>query len=301
MVRLRRFPAIDRGVERFTYWWTFLGPGGVVWLIMSWAASHFPPIAQYGIGGVIFAGLGAACILMLVASISLIAWRYFHPLGVAQSASRLEKMSEPAVGSAPWKNDIENMAKLLEKYVDETTSTLITKNMPWRVEIARLNELGVSLHAADEDLRAKLARIQADLRNLDTKFHLFVTSVRARDALNEVLKPKDQIVMSLGKKLMYPESYSDARTWLADYQVWEAALKAIDDVVVAWTRAESSGYSSLFDLQRRHYEQAPMPPQNIWSDETIMAFKTVSHVQASYANQRDGIFSFFNARMIYPG
>ncbi len=292
---MARFPTIDRGVERFTYWWTFLGPGGVVWLIMSWAASLFPPIAQYGIGGVIFAGLGAACVLMLVASISLIAWRYFHPL-----SSPPAKMPEPAVGSAPWKDDIEKAARLLEKYVDETTGTLITNNMPWKAEVARLNELGVSLHAADDDLRTKLARIQADLRNLDTKFHLFVKAVRARDAVNEILKPNDQTVMSLGSKLMYPESYSDAHAWLADCREWKIALNAIDDLVLAWTRGESTSYRSLFDLKARDYEQAPMPPDNIRSDETIIAFKTVCHAQSSYANQRDGIFSFFNERRFYP-
>lgn len=128
MALLSRFPVIDRAVERFAYWWAFLGPSGLVWLVMSWVASHWPLIAQYGTGAVIFAGLGAACVLMLIASISLIAWRYFHPLGIVREmverSTSLEKMPEPPTGSTPWKTDIESIALALEQYVDATSGSL---------------------------------------------------------------------------------------------------------------------------------------------------------------------------------
>lgn len=47
---------------------------------MSWIASHITPIAQYGWGAVVFAGIGIACIITLVFSGAAVAWRYFDPL-----------------------------------------------------------------------------------------------------------------------------------------------------------------------------------------------------------------------------
>ena len=47
---------------------------------MSWVASYIALIAQYGWGAVVFAGIGIACAIILVASGALVAWRYFNPL-----------------------------------------------------------------------------------------------------------------------------------------------------------------------------------------------------------------------------
>jgi hypothetical protein len=46
---------------------------------LTWAASNITPLAEYGWGSFVFAGLVAACTISLVMSTSLVAWRYFNP------------------------------------------------------------------------------------------------------------------------------------------------------------------------------------------------------------------------------
>lgn len=73
----RRDRAADRlllcvlwlGFDRYEF-------GGVIYLV----ASYITPIYQYGWGAVVFAGIGFACAITIVASGALVAWRYFNPL-----------------------------------------------------------------------------------------------------------------------------------------------------------------------------------------------------------------------------
>jgi hypothetical protein len=74
---LKNFPKIDENVRRIVSWVTFFG---LVAGAMSWVADHITPISQYGWGAVVFAGIGVTCAVMLVASGTLVAWRYFNPL-----------------------------------------------------------------------------------------------------------------------------------------------------------------------------------------------------------------------------
>lgn len=72
----RRFAAIDAHVNRIGYWYAFFA---LVWLAMSGTVSLIEPILRLGIGVIILVGLGISCILVLVGSVSLVAWRYFRP------------------------------------------------------------------------------------------------------------------------------------------------------------------------------------------------------------------------------
>jgi hypothetical protein len=67
----------DEIVRRVVYWAAFIA---LVSAPMSWAASYIAPIAQYGWGAVVFAGVGAACVITLVVCGALVTWRYLHPL-----------------------------------------------------------------------------------------------------------------------------------------------------------------------------------------------------------------------------
>jgi hypothetical protein len=71
------FQKIDEIVRRFVYWIAYFG---LVWAFMSWVAAHITWISKYGWGVVVFAGVGAACVVMLVVCGVLITWRYFNPL-----------------------------------------------------------------------------------------------------------------------------------------------------------------------------------------------------------------------------
>ena len=71
------FQKIDENVRRLVAWVTFFG---IVSAAMSWAAAYIIPISKYGWGAVIFAGVGTACVISLVGSVVLVAWRYFKPI-----------------------------------------------------------------------------------------------------------------------------------------------------------------------------------------------------------------------------
>jgi hypothetical protein len=68
---------LDNNIARIVRWAAFFG---LVAAFISWAASYITPIYQYGWGAVVFAGVGAACVIALVGSGILVAWRYFNPL-----------------------------------------------------------------------------------------------------------------------------------------------------------------------------------------------------------------------------
>jgi hypothetical protein len=81
---------LDDNVARIVRWATFFG---LVAAFMSWVASYITPIYQYGWGAAVFAGVGFACIVTLVISCALVAWRYFNPLPEQPVTSR-EKCQE---------------------------------------------------------------------------------------------------------------------------------------------------------------------------------------------------------------
>ena len=54
------FQKIDEIVRRFVYWIAYFG---LVWAFMSWVAAHITWISKYGWGVVVFAGVGAACVV----------------------------------------------------------------------------------------------------------------------------------------------------------------------------------------------------------------------------------------------
>jgi|ERR1700691_4867681 hypothetical protein len=68
---------IDQNINRAGSWATFLG---LVSMSMSWVAAHITLFYKYGWGAAVFAGVGLTCIVMLVISGCLVAWRYFNPL-----------------------------------------------------------------------------------------------------------------------------------------------------------------------------------------------------------------------------
>ena len=74
------FNKADISMDPLGYWWTVFGPIGVLSVLMSGIATGFTSIAQYGLGAIVFAGVGAACVIMFAASALMVSWRYFNPL-----------------------------------------------------------------------------------------------------------------------------------------------------------------------------------------------------------------------------
>src|SRR5580704_12320482 len=74
------FNKADISMDPPGYWWAVFGPSVVLSVLMSVIATGFTSIAQYGWGAIVFAGVGAACVIMFAASALMVSWRYFNPL-----------------------------------------------------------------------------------------------------------------------------------------------------------------------------------------------------------------------------
>lgn len=300
---LKKFWQFANGLVQGSAAWLALAVlvGGAAVALMSWVTGSVSILANYGWGLPVLVAIGIVLAVILILSVAAIAWRFFNPLTASPPAVVNAKNAEtnPDIGR------IERKMEVVEVSLEQQDK-----------DMARLNQLHSELsHTFSSqfmDLQKKLNAIQIVVTALDEKVatqaqvvangtRLLIRALRAREAMRETLKPNDQIAMSLGKQLMNPEAYSSDQSWLADYHTWNQALRSIDQLMLTWTKAESSSYGSLFDLKGHHYERAPMPPANIKSDDTIIPFKIVCQVQSTYANQRDGLFAFLHEKSVYPG
>jgi hypothetical protein len=137
-----RFPALDRSINRFGYWWAVFGPGGVLSVLMGWAASAVQPIRDLGWGAIAFVGVGSACVIMLVASAMLVAWRYFNPISIA-SDNLGEADKAPLDASALSKLDSGWKKAFFEfgKHVDD----VIGEQEKLRIEFAAIAPVAAQL------------------------------------------------------------------------------------------------------------------------------------------------------------
>jgi hypothetical protein len=108
------FQKLDENVRRFVTWVTFFG---IVSTAMSVAAYYIIPISKYGCGAVVFAGVGAACIISLVASCALVSWRYFKPIPV-----------QPNISENGGKGSIESNRRALIAEAREFVSRTVRQN-----------------------------------------------------------------------------------------------------------------------------------------------------------------------------
>ncbi len=291
----------DNAVQRTAAWFALLLALGIfsaAVAVVNQVTQSISALAAYGWGLPVLVAIGIVLAILVVLSLTAIAWRYFRPLPPPlpmlpsmETAAEIEP--SPDIGRLERRMDLlERSLPPLERQSEEFASKI--------GEIERaITEIDVKLQTS---LKTLAERFSTHEQVVASGARLLIRALRAHDAMRDVLLPNDQTVMSLGKRLMYPESYPNAAAWLTDYRGWSAALRAIDNLMIEWTRGQHpTAYVSMFDLKEHHYKTAPMPPDNIRSDDTIIEFKTVCQVQSSYANRRDGIFSFFNEKAVYPG
>lgn len=97
----QRFAGLDPHINRIASW---AGIVGLVWAGMTWVASQAAPLAGFGWAVYVFIGFAVACVLSLVLSFALVAWRYFRPLPTPsmaeQTTPRLETLLVAPTNSA---------------------------------------------------------------------------------------------------------------------------------------------------------------------------------------------------------
>jgi hypothetical protein len=297
-----RWQFIDGSAQRLGGWAGAIGAivaafGAAVYA-MTGVTNSISALAAYGWGVPVLVAIGIVLVIVVGLSFAALpaakAWRAYHPLAppAATSVKPVAQLPE----TAAWeelKSSVGSLARKLEVF--QLALPPLEQQSRELADIVRRD--------IQTSLKTLVERVSTHERVVASGTYLLIRALRARDAMREILIPNDKIAISLGKRLAEAKAtdYPDPASWLSDYQHWNAATRAIDRLMMEWTRSPSYEPVSLFDLEGRHFQNSPMPPENIRADDTIIPFKTVWYVQSSYANQRDGAFSFFNERITYPG
>jgi hypothetical protein len=269
------FNKADISMDPPTYWRAVFGPSVVLSVLMSGIAAGFTSIAQYGWGAIVFAGVGAACVIMFAASALMVSWRYFTPLP--------KQPATPREGR--------------EVSTQDTSSRLAEAERGIAQNKAGLQEVRTKAEMSTQDISGRLAGAErgiaqnkAGLEELRTKAAMLTRSLRARDA-QSIIKEADQVVMSTHKKLL-EEAYPDEAAWADDYAAWEKAMRRIDDLMSQWTQQH---HVPFLDIRSKDLEAGAPPPQQFESDANATRYKTARLAQSSYADKREGLFGYFAA------
>jgi len=269
------FNKTDISADQLGYWWTIFGPMAMLSVLMAGIAAGFPSISQYGWGAIIFAGVGAACVIMFAASAFMVSWRYLNPPSIQPETSR-----ESREVSTP---DISNRLAEIERGIAQNK--------------AGLGKLRTKAEASAQDISSRLAEVEraiaqnkAGLEEVRTKATLLTRSLRTRDALSMV-KEADQVVMSTSKKLL-EGSYPDEAAWADDYAAWEKAMSRIDDLMSQWTHQH---HVPFLNTRLKDSEAGAPPPPHIKSEANAARYKMAWLAQSSYADKREGLFGYFVA------
>jgi hypothetical protein len=272
------FNKTDISADQLGYWWTIFGPMAMLSVLMSGIAAGFTSIAQYGWGAIIFAGVGAACVIVFAASAFMVSWRYLNPLPKQPAApSESREMST---------QDISSRLAEIERGIAQNK--------------AGLGELRTKAEASTQEISSRLAEVErgiaqnkAGLEEVRTKAALLTRSLRAKDA-QSIVKEADQVVMSTYKKLL-EEAYPDEAAWADDYAAWEKAMNRIDDLMSQWTQQH---HVPFLNTRSKDSEASAPPPPHIKSDANTTRYKTAWLAQSSYADKREGLFGYFAAIIV---
>jgi hypothetical protein len=116
---------INRPVTGVANWIWLVGPGGILWAIMSWVSANVAPIAKYGWGAFVLAGFGAMCALVIVISFGLVGWRYFRPLApvalIGTDPRAGDEVDNPAKGPPVDAKQIEQIKSALDTIEESGT------------------------------------------------------------------------------------------------------------------------------------------------------------------------------------
>jgi hypothetical protein len=301
------FEIDDISVERRGYWWAVFGPAAILSVLMSGIAAGFTSVAYFGWGAIIFAGVGAACLVMFAASALMVSWRYFNPLpkqpttpyeGQQMPTGDISsRLAEAERGHEQNKAGLKEIRTRAEVSVRDITIRVVEAERSIAQNKAGLEELRTKAEASAQDIASRLAEVErgiaqnkAGLGEVRTKATVLTRSLRARDA-QSLIREADQVVMSTHKKLL-EGAYPDEASWADDYAVWEKAMSRIDDVMSQWTHQH---HEPFLDIRAKELEASAPPPEQIKSDANATRYKTTRLAQSNYANKREGVFGYFVA------
>lgn len=112
----RHFPAIDKFVDRIGYWFG-VPLFGLVWAAMTWLFNNLTAIANYGWAAVALAAIAGTCLIALVVSAWLMAWRYFNPVQRYLSPYDSSAYSHDPAAGAPTREVYYSLIDFVVQYL----------------------------------------------------------------------------------------------------------------------------------------------------------------------------------------
>jgi hypothetical protein len=331
--RLFRSPTVGSIADWYSLWQlvaSFFAGGA----LLSWAASSIEPVMRYGWGAAFFLGLISMCVIIVIASIGLIAWRFYKPLKSDQTVSpshqpAVEEDANRAASEADFEarlHSVEGQARIifdiLEQFQQKTGSALSRIDELLKPNIGRLTLLGRlgdqspppknkfeslekdikrvsdNLDGARDEIVRMIEGLKGQINSIDrqasTNYEILSTSLRARDA-KETIDRADTVVMQLGAKLAKAEEYLDDLDWGAAYDQWYKALDQIDNLLGQWTEH----HKPFLAINHRDYENAQFvsPPHIVSkSDTNRVRYKNVWIAHPQYVNRRDNVLAYFASK-----
>lgn len=250
------YTQIDINVNRLGYWWTVFGPGGVLAVAMSWLFSAVGPIAAYGWGAVVLLGIASACIVMLVASVSLVAWRYFNPIAETER----------------------------EETVHDQGSYGLDKFMAARgVMQGQISDLEGQLRTAQEQIRnvSDSARIQIDRLNER------IVAQKAVYALRQHKREIERLMLLLDRTMKQPKNEQNWELWRERFRRFESQVFHFVYIVRLFYPNEAD---AIRDVPAGYYRGSygEFAPDNFPDQETGHDFKTFRKICENYRDLAPG-------------
>ena len=195
----------------------------------------------------------------------------------------------------------------IDKALEPRFDGLLTSDVGGKSFATRLDAIEVKIEAAKgyttsvrdglvSSIDQLRGMIESDRRQLQTNYHILVTSLRARDA-RVIFEEADEKVLSIGNQLLYanPQIFPDDDEWRKYYIAWRRNLEQIDSLMARWVPTRQA----FLDIRAEELksDRLPLPTHIVAkSDANVVPFKLVWLVYPRYTNEREGILDFFIAK-----
>lgn len=227
-----------------------------------------PSISQHGWGAVLFVGLGAICVVVLVISAGAVAWRLFNPLPQSRGPRDERSSVEAEEFAKIWaklSDQSATMYKLLNEYSDMHSK-----------EVARTDE-------KIEEATAKIREFYEYARRDNEALAQRVFALRAFNELSALKREIDRLASLLERPLKATIGERDWSNWDDRFARYQKAVHRFSDISRAYYPNEADG---LTHLNPNLYRVAvgDFAPENFPSPQTAHDFKSYRQMQSAFEN-----------------
>jgi hypothetical protein len=258
--------------------------------LLTWVAQRWGELTGGSWPASIFVGLAATCILVLVVSAYLVAFRIFKPLPKAQNR-------EESLGTADdefYQDQRSSELVELATYVDSLGRKVTTLEKSIGEYGGAARHLDGQFGTLDGAIHEIKKRLDSFERRTDDGLLRFATSLRARDAL-AMITESDEMVVGLASKLLAAKEapYDQPGGWFLNYNNWASEMSKIDHIACMWQK----DFKPFMDVRRLDYENAHIDvPENIKGEKNATKYQTLHLVSCRYEGERDGLLRYFTVK-----